>query len=532
MFYSCMLAQNSAFAANEESQPAQVMVDIYDPPIPFAALDRFYLVYELYLTNFYNTDITLDAIQIHDKDTNTPLLGFDKNSLRKMIGNTCAENTPCNDLIIPVGGMKLVYMLLPFNSQNDLPKDIIQRIFVTKKDDGSQAELKTLPLKVNKSLTVMVRPPVKGDYWVATNGLAAFSPHRSAHSVLNGQNYFAQRYAIDFIQIDLDGKPFQGNEHVNESYYAYGKDVASVARGTVVAIKDNIPDNKPQLTAQDEKKLGKFTPDTVAGNYVVVELTKGLYAFYAHLRPGSLKVKVGEKVAEGQNLAQIGNSGQSKLPHLHFHIVDKPAYFAGNGIPYTFTEFWLRPSELVDNGTQKLFKFTETPDGLKRYNNQALLENAVVKFNDEGRYNKERQSAFSNEDDDDYDNGRATVKGIPGKNSNMNSGSQSAIVEDNFRQSTSVRSNSVIRSDSTNNNNPNMQRQQQPGQQIQYSQPGQQGQQGQQGKQDQQGFQPRAMQNGERNSQVRSNRAQTQKRQTNSNRDPLFQGLRTLFGVD
>lgn len=524
----CLMGQNLAFAAIEEAQPAQVMVDIYDPPIPFTALDKYYLAYELYLTNFYNTDITLDAVQIHDKDTDTPLLGFDKNALRKMMGNTCANNTPCNDLVIPPGGMKLVYMLLPFNSQNDLPKDIVQRVFITRKDDNTQAELKTLPLKVNKSLTVMVRPPVKGDYWVASNALNTISPHRIAHMVLNGQNYFAQRYAIDFIQIDLDGKTFQGNEYDNASYYAYGKDVSAAAKGTVVAIKDGISDNKPQLTLNDEKKLGKFNSDTVAGNYVVLELTKGLYAFYAHLKPGSLKVKVGDKVTEGQTLAQIGNSGQSKLPHLHFHIVDRPAYFAGNGIPYTFTEFWLRPSEVVDNGAQKLFKFTESTEDLKRYNNQAVLENAVLKFNEDGRYSKEKQSAFSSDDDE---NERATVKAVPGRNSSIVNPSKPTITEDTYNQQ-GVRA-------STYSNGPNTQGQQQRMQQgqpqgmQQGQQPGQyQGQQQGQYQGQQTGVRAPNARNSERNSQVRSSSRQPQKPTPNKDRDPLFQGLRTLFGVD
>lgn len=456
MLYGCLFGQGSVFATIEESQPAQVMVDIYDPPVPFEALDKMYMAYELYLTNFYNTDITLDAIQVHDKDTETPLLGFDKNALRKMVRKTCVDNTntPCNELLIPAGGMKLVYLLLPFNSPNDVPKEMFQKIFITKKDDNTQAELKTLPLKLNKPMTVMVRPPVRGDYWVAMNGMAAMSPHRTAHTVMNGQNYFAQRYAVDFMQIDLDGKSFQGSENENGSYYAYGKDVFAVARGTVVAMKDGIQDNKPQLSAGDTNTKGikgnveKTSAENVSGNYVVLELGKGLYAFYAHLRPGSIKVKMGEKVAEGQMLGQIGNSGDSKIPHLHFHIVDRPAYFAGNAIPYTFTEFWFRPSEIVENGTQKMFKFNETPNGLKRYTNQALLENVVVKFNEEGRIPKERKTALSaGEEDDDVG---AVIPKTPIGNPNATKANSKAgiIREENFRQPS-------VRLDPNNPNNSN-----------------------------------------------------------------------------
>jgi murein DD-endopeptidase MepM/ murein hydrolase activator NlpD len=507
MFCSCLFGQGLAIAA-ETPQPAQVMVDIYDPPVAFEALDKMYLAYELYLTNFYNSDITIDALQVHDKDTDTPLLGFDKNSLRKMVRKTCTDNTVCDELVIPPGGMKLVYLLLPFNSQNDLPKEIVQRLFITRKDNNSQAELKTLPLKVNKANTVMVRPPVKGDYWVAVNGLAPISLHRTAHWVMNGQNYFAQRYAVDFMQIDLDGKYTQGSEQLNDSYYAYGKEVSAVARGTVVAVKDGIPDNKPQLSTA-ENKAGNRSAEEVAGNYVVLELGKGLYAFYGHLRPGSIQVKVGEKVMEGHPLAQIGNSGNSKLPHLHFQIADRPAYLAGNGIPYTFTEFWVRPSEIVDNGPQKLFKFSETPDGLKRYNNQAFLENTVLKFNDEDRYSKERRSAFS--DDDDNDDVKTKPRAVSGNNNygrNEGNGTSAVIKEDvNFRQSsTRMDPNNPSNPNNPNNfNNPNMQKQQQ-----QYVRP--------------------TVSRNSRAVSTKANKAEAQR--PAPNREPLFQGLRSLFGVD
>ena len=63
-----------------------------------------------------------------------------------------------------------------------------------------------------------------------------------------------------------------------------------------------------------------ITLETVGGNNVIMEIGDGLYAFYAHLQPGSLRVKVGDKVRRGQVLGLLGNSGNSSEPHLHFHI--------------------------------------------------------------------------------------------------------------------------------------------------------------------------------------------------------------------
>ena len=49
--------------------------------------------------------------------------------------------------------------------------------------------------------------------------------------------------------------------------------------------------------------------DTVGGNTIVLDLGGGQYAWYFHLKPGSLRVKTGEHVRRGQPLAQIGLGG-------------------------------------------------------------------------------------------------------------------------------------------------------------------------------------------------------------------------------
>ena len=63
-----------------------------------------------------------------------------------------------------------------------------------------------------------------------------------------------------------------------------------------------------------------ITSETIGGNHVVLDLGGGRFAFYAHLQPGSLKVKVGDRVTRGQIIGLVGNSGNSTEPHLHFHI--------------------------------------------------------------------------------------------------------------------------------------------------------------------------------------------------------------------
>jgi murein DD-endopeptidase MepM/ murein hydrolase activator NlpD len=79
--------------------------------------------------------------------------------------------------------------------------------------------------------------------------------------------------------------------------------------------------------------------DTATGNVIIVDLGGGLFAHYYHLKPGSLRVKPGDKVASGQQLAHIGTSGDANVPHLHFEVTTSAKQFIGEGVPYVIDRF-------------------------------------------------------------------------------------------------------------------------------------------------------------------------------------------------
>ncbi|HET6957894.1 MAG TPA: M23 family metallopeptidase, partial [Vicinamibacterales bacterium] len=83
-----------------------------------------------------------------------------------------------------------------------------------------------------------------------------------------------------------------------------------------------------------------ITLDNAAGNHVTLDLGAGRFAFYEHLRPGSIRVRVGQHVRSGEVLASLGASGSvSSGPHLHFHVGDTNSTLGSEGLPYVFKQF-------------------------------------------------------------------------------------------------------------------------------------------------------------------------------------------------
>ena len=76
----------------------------------------------------------------------------------------------------------------------------------------------------------------------------------------------------------------------------------------------------------------------VFGNYVVIDHGNGEFGLYGHIRQGSGRVKVGQRVKRGDVVAAIGASGSSMFPHLHFELQTATGTDS-EGLPSTFRDF-------------------------------------------------------------------------------------------------------------------------------------------------------------------------------------------------
>jgi Peptidase family M23 len=142
----------------------------------------------------------------------------------------------------------------------------------------------------------------------------------------------SERYAIDYLQLQPDGMLFTGDPTRLESYSYFGTEIHAVAEGPVVAALDGLPEQIPSKTPTG------LPLEQYGGNHIVQDIGDGNYA---HLKTGSLEVKVGDQLTTGQVIAALGNTGNSDAPHLHFHVMSTPDPLRSDGLPFVFKSFRL-----------------------------------------------------------------------------------------------------------------------------------------------------------------------------------------------
>lgn len=193
---------------------------------------------------------------------------------------------------------------------------------------------------------VVLRSPVEGR-WVPVNSPADKVPSHGTHEL-------GQTYAIDLVHVP-DGEwsavrnwPLAARP---DTFPSFGRDVLAPADGVVVQAsgwqRDHWSRNSwpgvlylvvegmvfRQLLSLLTLSAGRF----VVGNSVTLDLGGGVYAVFAHLRRGSPRVSKGDRVRAGDVLGEVGNSGNSSEPHLHFHLMDRPRPLTAAGLPFAFS---------------------------------------------------------------------------------------------------------------------------------------------------------------------------------------------------
>lgn len=316
-------------------------------PTAFPNAGRTYLVYELRVTNLGKTALDVNRIEVRDADNlpAAPIAEIGAEQLDKVLqhfGNPAVgDRLPDADAdhrSLAAGESAIVFLTVILERGARVPDRLSHRLFTADTHiDG--AVVSTHAYKLHT-----LSPPLEGT-WQALSGAGDNnSHHRRQFMVLGGHTTLSNRHAIDWKRMENNASS-SGPKDSNSSYYSYGKRVLAVGNATVVHVKDGIPDNAPGHVGAEALKLSL---ETIAGNVIVLDLGQGQFAYYAHLQPGSLRVKVGQRVRRGEVLALVGNSGSSFEPHLHFEVTTSPTPMAGEGLPYLFDAY-----EVVINGVEE-----------------------------------------------------------------------------------------------------------------------------------------------------------------------------------
>lgn len=308
-------------------------------PVPFEGEDgATHLVYELSLTNVTRFTVSATSLVVHDADSGAAVLTLAGDALA---GRTKMPGLNTYSAAVDPSAAATVFLHVTLPPKAKLPTRLTHELSVrfTVPQDGDRPPkvvdqtitMATTP--VDKRVLPVLGPPLKGSGYIAADGCCDAVRHTRALLPLNGAPLLAQRYAIDYEQLNADNRIYVGPREDNMSYVIYGAEALAVANATVVGTVDGLPDLVPGTP------LGGGPLSEVDGNYVVLDLGQGFYANYAHLQPGSVRVEPGDHVKKGDVLGLVGNSGNSLAPHLHFHVMDTASPIVSQGLPYLMDRF-------------------------------------------------------------------------------------------------------------------------------------------------------------------------------------------------
>jgi hypothetical protein len=317
-------------------------------PTEFPSEGRRFLFYEMHLTNFMPSSMSLDRIEVINPDLPAqPITVFDGERLQSMTA-LLTSGKPTVPLQIAGGQTVIVFLSVEFDGSAQVPKQLSHRVVASGLvAEGALIETHSTPLQV-------LGPPVEGSNWIADDAPDndPDNHHRRGVHVLNGQPVIDERYAIDWQQMQND-TTYSGDRANRDSYFSYGKPVLAVADARVVSVRDGLPENIPGHGNAFHPAI-PITLDTVPGNFITLDLGHGQYAYYLHLQPGSIRVKTGEHVRRGQVLARIGASGDAREPHLHFEVTTSPKPLIGEGIPYVIDRYTLMSAKGTSRAQQRV----------------------------------------------------------------------------------------------------------------------------------------------------------------------------------
>ena len=248
---------------------------------------RYHVVYELVLTNTTSEPATIDAITILDAEGNREILKLSGADLVGQEAVYALDHEPAPDAVVPSYGIRILLITTSFASADEVPAGLLHRLdFIGATAFSTEIEpYSTTAGAIDLSgPPPVISPPLEGTGWIAAEGCCnSASHHRNGLVPLNGAIHAGQRFAIDFIQVDEQGRLATGDHGKVGSYVGYGAPVLAAGDGVVIDALDGLPDQQPGIQPD---QAGQEVPE-ITGNHVLIDHENGFFTVYGHLKPGA-----------------------------------------------------------------------------------------------------------------------------------------------------------------------------------------------------------------------------------------------------
>ena len=316
-----------------QPQPAAPLVQSVDLAVPVAPVyfrqgSAAQLVYELHITNFLQTDVSLAAVTARDGN-GIVLAAYDDVELRRRLTRPGLRNDHATPQLVGPGMRAIVNVWVAPPSASGFVRSLSHTVDVDVIRPAETIRVRAVGGAATTDFSAVpeLDAPLRGGPWIAIYDPLLKGGHRTAIYTLDGRARIPGRFAIDFIALPQGGAlPAERPPDAN----GFGADVLAVADGMVTIAVDGVPDATPP----------PISLDRASGNHIGIDVGRGRFAFYEHLQMGSVKVKAGDTVRRGQVIARLGSSGSSSIgPHLHFHVSDASSTLAAEGMPFVFRQF-------------------------------------------------------------------------------------------------------------------------------------------------------------------------------------------------
>lgn len=316
------------------------------PPAPVAVGGTPLLVYELHLTNFTRAPLTVRQLEVLDANDASVVADLFGDALEHRLGGPAIYSRDGDrPRSIAPGMHAVVYVDLPVQTGTP-PRALQHRVTYHATGEGPEttAVVQGARVPVDTRPRAPLGPPLRGGPWAAVYHPCLERGHRRVYYAVGGRARIPHRFAIDWMKLDSAGLVARGDRDVVANWHGYGAEVLAVADGVVAATRDHLPESgtlsgRPRVPLEESE-----------GNFIVLDLGDGRYAFYGHLQPGSVQVGPGDRVSRGQVIGAVGFTGSAGGPQLHFHVADASSSFHAEGVPFEIDTFDLLGTLAPGNG--------------------------------------------------------------------------------------------------------------------------------------------------------------------------------------